>query len=115
MPGTTRIPPLVGALALGIALVGAACSSNGGQSAPNSVSMVDYSFSPGSMTVASGTTVTWKNGGTQDHTVTADDASFDSGHVAVGSTFTRTFSAAGTFTYHCTIHHQMTGTIIVTP
>jgi plastocyanin len=116
MLGPIYIPRLVGSLALGVALVGAACGSNGGQSAaPSSVSMVDYAFNPASMTIAAGTTVTWTNGGTQDHTVTADDGSFDSGHVAVSSTFTHTFAAAGTFAYRCTIHEQMTGTIVVTP
>jgi plastocyanin len=115
MLGSIRIPRLVGALALGLALVGAACSANGSQSGPNSVSMVDYAFNPSSMSVKAGTTVTWTNGGTQDHTVTADDGSFDSGHVAVGKTFTETFSTPGTVKYNCTIHDQMTGTITITP
>lgn len=114
MPGPIHISRLVGALALSIALVGAACSSNGG-GAPDAVSMVDYAFNPGSTSVSVGTTVTWTNKGTQDHTVTADDGSFDSGRVVVGSTFNHTFSTAGTFKYHCSFHDQMTGTIIVTP
>ena len=114
-----RLPRLlgVGVLALALTMVGAACSSNGNQPAggPNAVSIVDYSFNPATLSVKAGTTVTWTNTAGQDHTVTAGDGSFDSGHVAAGSTFSHTFAAAGTFTYHCTIHNQMTGTVTVTP
>jgi plastocyanin len=28
-------------------------------------------------------------------------------------TYSRTFAAAGTYTYHCTVHPSMTGTITV--
>jgi plastocyanin len=48
------------------------------------------------------------------HTVTADDGSFDSGPIAQGETFSQVFNAAGSVGYHCEIHPQMTGTIIVT-
>jgi plastocyanin len=33
--------------------------------------------------------------------------------MAPGATFSRTFSTAGTFTYHCTIHPGMVGTVSV--
>jgi hypothetical protein len=46
--------------------------------------------------------------------VTADNGAFDSGRLASGSTFSQTFDTADTFTYHCEIHPQMTGTIVVT-
>jgi plastocyanin len=112
-----RLPRPLGMFALAVVLVGAACNANGSQpaGAANSVSIVDYAFNPATTMVKAGTTVTWTNTAGQDHTVTADDASFDSGHVAAGTTFSHTFAAAGTFSYHCTIHAQMTGTITVTP
>jgi plastocyanin len=78
------------------------------------VAIVDFAFQPASLEVPAGTTVTWTNGGAAPHTVTADDGAFDSGQLAPGASFSQTFDTAGTFTYHCEIHPQMTGTIVVT-
>jgi plastocyanin len=78
------------------------------------VSIVDFAFQPAGVEVAVGGTVTWTNTGQAPHTVTADDGSFDSGQLAPGASFSQTFNTAGTFTYHCSIHPQMTGTITVT-
>jgi ABC-type transport system substrate-binding protein len=79
----------------------------------NSVSIVNMSFSPTTLTVAAGTTVTWTNNDGMTHTVTADDISFDSGNIPMGTKFARAFPSAGTYTYHCTIHPTMKGTIVV--
>jgi plastocyanin len=70
-------------------------------------------FNPASLSVSTGATVTWVNNDTTPHTVTADDGSFNSGTIAVGAKFTRVFSTSGTFLYHCTIHPEMTGTVVV--
>jgi len=72
-------------------------------------------FTPGTITIVLGvnSTVVWTNNDTQPHTVTADGGSFDSGYLASGATFTYSFGAAGTYTYHCTYHPWMTGTVIV--
>jgi plastocyanin len=70
-------------------------------------------FMPMSLTVAVGTTVTWKFDDSTDHTVTADDQSFTSPALGKGKTYTHTFTTAGTVKYHCSIHPFMTATIIV--
>jgi plastocyanin len=88
-------------------------SSNNSQPAPGSVSIVNMSFSPASITVKAGTTVTWKNNDNMAHTVTADDASFDSGALNNGQTFSHTFNTAATVTYHCTYHSTMTASVVV--
>lgn len=80
---------------------------------PNTVSIVNMAFTPATITVTAGTTVTWNNNDNITHTVTADDDSFDSGNIGTGSSFTRTFSIAGTYPYHCTIHPSMKATIVV--
>jgi len=80
---------------------------------PNGVSIVNMSFSPGTITVSVGTTVKWNNNDNMTHTVTADDNSFDSGNIGAGSNFSRTFSVAGTYPYHCTIHPSMIGKVVV--
>jgi plastocyanin len=88
-------------------------STNYPPPAANAVSIVNMSFSSASLTVTAGTTVTWTNKDGTTHTVTADDSSFDSGYLAMGSKFSKVFSVKGTYTYHCSIHSTMKGTIIV--
>jgi plastocyanin len=87
-------------------------NGGGGNNAGNDISIKGYAFSSASLTVASGTTVTWTNNDAVTHTVTADDGSFDSGNIAPGATFSHKFSAAGTVNYHCSIHPTMKGSIV---
>jgi len=90
-------------------------SSNNSNSTatPNTVTMAGMAFTPATITVSPGTTITWKNTDNMAHTVTADDNSFDSGNIGAGSSFSKTFSVAGTYNYHCTIHAGMNGKVIV--
>ena len=78
----------------------------------NTVSISGMSFSPGSLTVKAGTTVTWTNNDNTVHTVTADDASFSSGDMNNGSSYSHTFSAAGTYPYHCNYHPAMKASVV---
>jgi hypothetical protein len=74
--------------------------------------MADFSFSPATITVSQGDTVTWTNAGPDEpHTATGDG--FDTGEVAVGSSGSATFSQAGNFPYVCTLHPGMNGTVRV--
>jgi hypothetical protein len=75
--------------------------------------MGDLFFSPGSVTIAVGDTVTWNNTGQAPHNATADDGSFKTPTIENGQSASHTFSQAGTFSYICTIHPQMKGTIRV--
>jgi plastocyanin len=70
-------------------------------------------YDPPEVAVKVGQAVTWKNGGQEAHTVTADDGSFDSGSKNAGEEWANTFSKPGTFTYKCTPHPWMTGTVKV--
>jgi len=79
----------------------------------NTVKIYNMAFTPATLTVTAGTTVTWNNSDYMTHTVTADDGSFDSGNIATGSKFTKLFSTAGTYAYHCSIHAGMKATIVV--
>jgi len=72
-----------------------------------------WGFDPSTVQVGVGDTVDWRNTGTMEHSVTADDGSFDSGLVAVSGTYTHTFATVGTFSYHCTPHPWMKGTVVV--
>jgi plastocyanin len=77
------------------------------------ITISGFKFDPASVTVAIGTTVTWTNQDSSNHTVVADDGSWKSDSLAKGASFSYTFDKAGTYTYICSVHPAMTGTIIV--
>ena len=84
--------------------------------APNSTTTVnihDRTFDPAAINVAPGTTVTWTNSDTEAHTVTADDGLFDSGVLEPGQSYSTWLGGAGTVTYHCEIHPDMKGSVVV--
>jgi plastocyanin len=82
-------------------------------SASATVSMGDNFFSPASVSIAEGDTVTWANNGQAPHSATADNGSFDTGVFNSGQSRSHTFSRAGTFAYFCTVHANMRGTVRV--
>ena len=74
-----------------------------------------WTYDPNDVTVSVDTTVMWTNTGAVAHTVTSDDgASFDSDTLDPRAAFTFTADTPGTFTYHCTFHPWMTGSLTVT-
>ena len=81
------------------------------------VSIQDFFFNPGQLTVAPGTTVTWVNEGEAPHTVTSTDGKeLDSATLQPGDTYSFTFKdddAGGTYAHQCTIHPQMTASVTV--
>ena len=105
-----------------IAIVLTACSSGdattskttaSSTSSGNTVSIANFAFSPATLPIPAGTTVTWTNNDSTTHTVTSDNGVFDSGNLAPNAIFSYTFSNAGTFAYHCSLHTSMTGKIVV--
>jgi plastocyanin len=80
-----------------------------------SVSITDFQFTPATVTIQAGQSVTWTNNSAAGtpHTSTSDNGAWDSGTINAGSSYTHTFATAGTFTYHCSFHPQMHGTVIV--
>ena len=85
----------------------------GGRGA-GAVTIKDFAFDPGDLTVAKGTTVTWKNDDSATHRIKSGDGSFDSEDLKNGDSFEHTFDTAGTFDYICGIHPSMKGKITVT-
>lgn len=78
------------------------------------ISITDFQFTPNSVTIDLGDTVTWTNNGNFTHTTTADHpAGLWDKTLAPGASYSRVFSAPDKFTFHCKIHTSMTGTIIV--
>jgi LPXTG-motif cell wall-anchored protein len=80
---------------------------------PGSVTIKDFAFGPGSITVNVGESVTWNNNGPSGHSATARDGSFDTGILAKGKSASHTFTKAGSFSYICRPHPFMHGTVRV--
>lgn len=71
-------------------------------------------FAPVSQTAAVGQIVEWTNTGSVAHTVTFDtESSLSDSTLAPGGTWEVKFTKAGTYTYKCTIHPGMDGTLTV--
>jgi plastocyanin len=100
----------------GISIGGGNAPSMGGDQATGGggdVTIVDFAFQPGMISVSAGTTVTWRNTGGAPHTVTAFNGAFDSGTLNPGGSYSQTFSDPGVYMYHCQIHPNMVGTVQV--
>jgi LPXTG-motif cell wall-anchored protein len=78
-----------------------------------SVTISDFKFTPSTVTVNEGDTVTWTNDGPTVHTATAEDGSFDTGILEKGDSGSATFTQAGTINYICQPHPNMKGTVVV--
>lgn len=78
------------------------------------VDIEESAFTPATLTVPVGSTVTWRNKDTAAHTATSDrPGGFDSGVLTQGQSFSFTFDTTGTFNYVCDIHPSIEGAIVV--
>ncbi len=73
----------------------------------------NFTFTPNTLTVTVGMTVTWVNQDDTPHRVASTDNVFASDALDTGDRYTYRFTAPGTYRYYCSIHPKMTGTIIV--
>ena len=80
----------------------------------NKIEIKDFMFNPSTITVKSGDTVTWINHDEEPHTVVSVEKQFKkSSALDTNDEFTITAGAPGTYTYFCSVHPKMTGTIVV--
>jgi plastocyanin len=99
------------------------------------VAIQDFTFTPQTITIKAGQSVTWTNTGSSVLDVTSDTMVFESGNMMVGGggnasdssssqggVFSFTFTTPGTYTYYSMLHPpsdpasaNFTGTVIVTP
>ena len=92
-----------------------AASSPSSAAPPDSTRIVikDFMFTPNSLTVKAGSTVTWVNKDDEPHSVVSDTGLFRSGAVDTNETSSFKFDKPGTYPYHCALHPRMVATIIV--
>jgi plastocyanin len=91
-------------------------TKNGEETIPpqNKIEIKDFAFNPQILTVKSGEKITWINRDEEPHTVVSVEKQFKkSTALDTDQEFTITAGAPGTYTYFCSVHPKMTGTIVV--
>jgi plastocyanin len=94
------------------AAAGGGCSTSS-EAAAVTVNIQNFAFDPPEVTAAVGETIGWTNADSAPHTATPDDGGCNTGNIAQNATAGLVFDAAGTYTYHCSVHPNMTGTITI--
>jgi plastocyanin len=78
------------------------------------IEIKDFAFNPQTITVKAGETITWINRDEEPHTIVSVEKQFKkSSALDTDQEFTITVGAPGTYTYYCSVHPKMTGTIVV--
>ncbi len=96
------------------ALAGDMKDADSTSSNQNTIEIKDFAFNPQTITVKSGEKITWTNRDEEPHTVVSVEKQFKkSSALDTDQTFTITAGAPGTYTYFCSVHPKMTGTIVV--
>jgi len=112
----TRSFLFIGALVVVIFLI-LSCyknkSSYNSTSGTSKITITSSAYSPASLTVVSGATVTWTNNDSTAHTVTTEDGAINSGDIAPGSSYSKTFMTTGTYNYHDAHNTDRKGVLIV--
>ncbi|MCW2844489.1 MAG: blue (type 1) copper domain protein [Nocardioides sp.] len=105
------IPRILATLALvaGVAVL----PSSPAAATDATVTVANMTFSPGTVTVTLGGTVTWHFADSMAHTTTSGQGFWNSGPKSSGQSFARAFSSAGSYGYICSIHPSMHGTVKV--
>jgi plastocyanin len=77
------------------------------------VSIVNFAFTPGEITIAPGETVTWTNDDGAPHGLEYNDGVKGVDPLLPGASFSRQFDRPGTYEYNCSVHPYMTGRVVV--
>jgi len=90
-------------------------NSSNNSTSTTSIDIANFAFSPSLIKAKVGDKITWTNKDFLTHTIASDSGpqNFSSGDISNGATFSFTFTKAGTYSYHCSLHPSMTGTITI--
>jgi plastocyanin len=88
-------------------------ASGSAAAGPVEVKIDNFSFTPATITVPTGTEVTWTNRDDIPHTVVSEDHSMKSKALDTDEKFSFTFTKPGTYAYFCSLHPKMKGTVVV--
>ncbi|MGO9934485.1 MAG: cupredoxin domain-containing protein [Steroidobacteraceae bacterium] len=105
---------LIAALSIAILVgMGSSIAAAAETADPPKIVVKDFMFTPMSLTVKAGSTVTWVNMDDEPHTVVSNTQLFRSGALDTKETFSFKFPEPGTYHFTCSIHPRMVGTIVV--
>jgi plastocyanin len=80
------------------------------------ISIDNFTFTPQTLTVKAGTTVTWTNKYDIPHGIASENNAFArSKALDTDDNYSFTFTTPGTYKFFCYVHPHMTGTIVVEP
>jgi len=91
----------------------AAADNKAQQPSVYAVKIDNFSFSPATLTVPAGTTVTWTNHDDMAHNVVSSEHKFKSKVLDTDESFSTTLTEPGTYQYFCGLHPKMVGKIVV--
>jgi len=113
---STALPANLQANPVATQLYAKLADSQSTAAATTAVEMKGYAFSPATLEISVGDTVTWTNNDTAPHNVVVTDGpeKFSSPLLEQGQTYSHTFTQAGTYSYYCSVHPDMKATITVT-
>ena len=113
------------AIALAVLLTLSACGDGDGKGQRSRITpagdapvlIVNFQFTPKTLTVKPGNKVTWTNEDTAVHSIkdTSPLATPVSQDLEKGGTFSITYERPGSYSYICGIHQYMTGSVTVAP
>ena len=99
-----------------LALAGEMKDTGTGGAGHNKIEIKDFAFNPQTITVKSGEKITWINRDEEPHTVVSVEKQFKkSPALDTDQEFTVVAGSPGTYSYFCSVHPKMTGTLIVKP
>jgi len=104
---------LIGGALLAVGAIVAGAAAPGAAGSTPQVAIEHFRFTPSTLTVPTGTTVTWVNHDAEIHTVTSPAGAFASPALETDEKFSFTFNAPGIYAYFCALHPQMRSTVVV--
>ncbi|XVV03751.1 cupredoxin domain-containing protein [Actinosynnema sp. CA-248983] len=109
-------PPVAAAVGLAARAGHAPDAQPGAAAAAHQVAIAGYAYSPASLTVNVGDTVTWTNQDSAPHNVvvTSGPEKFTSPTLQKGQSFSFTFTKPGSYQYYCSVHPDMKASVTVT-
>jgi plastocyanin len=108
-----RYRSIVAAVGVGLLYAVHAGTLTAAATDPTKIVVKDFMFTPMSLTVKAGSTVTWANMDEEPHTVVSSTGLFHSGALDTNESFSFKFDKPGTYQFACSIHPRMVGTIVV--
>jgi len=105
-----RLAIVVAVFVLALGAIGAAVAAANGGSV---ITIDNFTFSPPTITIPAGATVTWTNRDDTPHTVRAVDGAFHSKAMDTAESYSFTFAKPGVYRYFCSLHPKMVGQVIV--